>query len=231
MAGTNSLLDRYRLVQTQIESAARKCGRDPSDILLLAVSKQQPCGAIRTLAAAGQRDFGENYLQEALPKIDELKGLDLAWHFIGQIQSNKTRAVAEHFQWVHTVDRLKIGQRLSEQRPHYAPPLQVCIQVKLADEFAKGGVWPADVTALAHDLIRLPHLKLRGLMCIPPPSENLDEQQRLFAKMAGLLAALRETGLALDTLSMGMSGDFVAAIAAGATVVRMGTAIFGPRPD
>lgn len=231
MAGTSSLLDRYRLVQAQIENAARDAGRGPSNIHLLAVSKQQPAAVILELAAAGQRDFGENYLQEALPKIRALSHQDLIWHFIGQIQSNKTRFIAENFQWVHTIDRLKIAQRLDEQRPHFSPPLQVCIQVKLAEEPGKGGVWPAGLPTLAQDIARLPRLRLRGLMCIPPPVENLAAQRRLFANMRELLAALNNTGLKLDTLSMGMSGDFVAAIAEGATIVRMGTAVFGPRPD
>lgn len=231
MAGTSLLLDRYRLVQAQIEKAARNGGRDPSGVRLLAVSKQQPAAAIHELAAAGQRDFGENYLQEALPKIRELSDQDLTWHFIGQIQSNKARPIAENFQWVHTVDRLKIAQRLDEQRPHFAPPLQVCLQVKLAEEAGKGGGRPADLPALAQDVARLPRLKLRGLMCIPPPTEDFGEQHRLFARLRKLLAALNNTGLELDTLSMGMSGDFIAAIAEGATIVRMGTAIFGPRPD
>lgn len=224
------LLDRYDSVRRQIDAAARACGRDPAGICLLAVSKQQPADAIRTLAAVGQRDFGENYLQEALPKIEVLRGQDLCWHFIGQIQGNKTRAIAETFQWVHTLDRLKIAQRLSEQRPHYAPPLQVCIQVKLAQEAGKGGVEPASVPDLAEAISRLPRLTLRGLMCVPPPLEDPAAQRKTFAAMPVLLAALRQRGLTVDTLSMGMTADYAAAIAEGATIVRMGTAVFGPRP-
>lgn len=229
MAANSSLLDRYHLTRTRIEAAARTHGRDPSGIRLLAVSKQQPVDAIRALAAAGQHDFGENYLQEVLPKMQALSGLNLTWHFIGQIQSNKTRSIAECFQWAHTVDRFKIAQRLNDQRPHYAPPLQVCIQVKLAKETTKGGVWPAEVPALATEIVKLPSLKLRGLMCIPPPAEDFTTQRAHFDRMAQLLKALQAQGLPLDTLSMGMSGDFEAAIAAGATIVRMGTAIFGER--
>lgn len=231
MSGTNLLLERYGRVRREIEDAARAACRKPADISLLAVSKQQPSAAIRVLAEAGQLDFGESYLQEALPKIRELRDLNLIWHFIGQIQSNKTRAIAENFQWVHTLDRFKIAQRLNEQRPHYAPPLQACIQVKLAEEFAKGGVWAEEVPALAAAIATLPRLKLRGLMCIPPPSETVREQHQWFAKMTVLLTELKQTGLLLDTLSMGMSDDFAAAIAEGATLVRMGTAVFGPRPE
>lgn len=231
MAGMSLLLDRYHLVRSQIEQAAREHGRDPAGIGLLAVSKQQPTVAIRELAAAGQGDFGESYLQEALPKIRELGGLNLTWHFIGRIQSNKTHTIAEHFQWVHSVDRLKIAQRLDAQRPHYAPPLQVCIQVRLAKESGKGGLPPEQIPALAEAVARLPRLKLRGLMCIPPPTDDQEAQHRLFAEMRALLVRLKNIGLSVDTLSMGMSADFIAAIAQGATIVRMGTAIFGSRPD
>jgi pyridoxal phosphate enzyme (YggS family) len=154
-------------VRSRIEAAARRAGRDPGSVRLLAVSKQQPEAAVRVVAAAGQREFGENYVQEAVAKIDALRELPLAWHFIGQLQANKTREVAERFQWVHTVDRARIAERLSAQRPHYAAPLEVLIQVKLADEAAKGGVGPAELPALASAVATLPHLKLRGLMCIP----------------------------------------------------------------
>lgn len=229
MAETSPLLDRFHLTRAQIAAAAREHGREASGIRLLAVSKQHPVSAIRELAAAGQRDFGENYLREVLAKMQALADLDLTWHFIGQIQSNKTRSIAESFQWVHTLDRLKIAQRLNEQRPHYAPPLQVCIQVKLAKEAGKGGVWPDEVSPLAQTVARLPRLRLRGLMCIPPPAEDFAAQRAYFERMAQLLETLQSQGLELDTLSMGMSGDFQAAIAAGATIVRMGTAIFGER--
>jgi PLP dependent protein len=197
--------------------------------LLLAVSKEQPTSAIREVAIAGQLDFGESYLQEALGKIEALADLELTWHYIGQIQSNKTRPIAEHFHWVHTVDRLKIAERLSEQRPATSPDLNICIQVKLADEPGKGGIAPAESTALAQAIVRLPRVRLRGLMCIPPPREDFAAQLTYFRQCSELQRSLNEKGLALDTLSMGMSTDLEAAIAAGATIVRVGTAIFGER--
>jgi pyridoxal phosphate enzyme (YggS family) len=196
---------------------------------LLAVSKEQTAADIRDVALAGQTDFGESYLQEALSKIGELADLPLVWHYIGQIQSNKTRPIATHFQWVHTVDRLKIAERLSEQRPLDALPLNICIQIKLADEPGKGGVTPDEALLLARSIARLPRLRLRGLMCIPPPNELFDPQLAYFQQCANLLASLNHQGLTLDTLSMGMSDDLEAAIAAGATIVRVGTAIFGER--
>jgi pyridoxal phosphate enzyme (YggS family) len=179
--------------------------------------------------AYGQRDFGENYLQEALAKIHELSGNDICWHFIGQLQSNKTRAVAENFQWVHTVDRERIAARLSEQRPHYAPPLNICLQVRLADEPGKGGATPEELPALARRVSELPRLRLRGLMCIPPPRESFEDQYAFFARLAELQQGLLASGFELDALSMGMSTDLEAAVAAGATWVRIGTAIFGER--
>jgi len=179
--------------------------------------------------AYGQRDFGENYLQEALAKIQELSGNDICWHFIGQLQSNKTRAVAENFQWVHTVDRERIAARLSEQRPHYAPPLNICLQVRLADEPGKGGATPEELPALARRVSELPRLRLRGLMCIPPPRESFEDQYAFFARLAELQQGLLASGFELDALSMGMSTDLEAAVAAGATWVRIGTAIFGER--
>jgi len=217
-------------VRSRIESAAGRAGRDPGSVRLLAVSKQQPEAAIRVLAAAGQQEFGENYLQEAVAKIDALRDLPLAWHFIGQLQANKTRQVAERFQCVHTVDRARIAERLSAQRPHYAPPLEVLIQVKLADEATKGGVSPGDLPALASAVAGLPRLNLRGLMCIPPDSRTEDEQRRPFRQLRELLATLNAAGHGLDTLSMGMSNDLEAAVLEGATLVRVGTAVFGPRP-
>lgn len=225
----NALLDRYDLTRAAIGAACAEHGREPDKVALLAVSKQQSAAAIRLLAQAGQRDFGENYVQEALGKIKDLQDLTLTWHFIGQLQSNKTRAVAEAFHWVHTVDRTKTAQRLNEQRPHYAPPLQVCIQVKLAEEAPKGGVEPEQVPALAAQIASLPRLRLRGLMCIPPAVEDFDRQYGYFSELARLSASLQQRGLSVDTLSMGMSGDFAAAIAAGSTIVRLGTAIFGAR--
>ena len=216
-------------VRRQMAQAAQACRRSADSVHLLAVSKQQSAAAIRAMADAGQRDFGESYVQEALAKMESLRDLDLCWHFIGQLQSNKTRPVAEHFQWVHTLDRDKHASRLNEQRPHYAPPLQVCIQVKLAEEAGKGGVWPEQVPTLAQHIQRLPRLTLRGLMCIPPPSDDYATQLQQFLRMRELLTQLNATEMRLDTLSMGMSGDFAAAIAAGATWIRIGTAIFGER--
>lgn len=213
----------------RIASAAMRYRRDPATIELLAVSKQQPVDVIRAVAAAGQRAFGENYVQEALVKIEALAQLDLEWHFIGQLQANKTRAVAEHFHWVHTVDRERIARRLSEQRPGYAPPLRVCLQVSLEDEPGKGGAAPEELLALARLVAALPRLELRGLMCIPPPREQFDEQRALFRRVADCASDLRRHGLPIDTLSMGMTADLEAAIAEGATIVRIGTAIFGPR--
>ena len=203
--------------------------RDPGSVGLVAVSKTQPAERIRALAECGQRDFGENYVQEAATKLDQLEDLALTWHYIGQLQSNKTRAVAERFAWVHTLDRERIAVRLNEQRPHYAPPLNICIQVRLEDEPGKGGVAPEETAALARHVGELPRLRLRGLMCIPPPREAFEEQHALFARLAGLQRSLNEQGFSLDTLSMGMSADLEAAIAAGATLVRIGTAIFGER--
>lgn len=216
-------------VRSQIAAATRHCGRPADSVGLLAVSKQQSIAAMRAVAQAGQRDFGESYLQEALAKMQALEDLDLCWHFIGRIQSNKTRPIAEHFQWVHTLDRDRIATRLNEQRPYHAPPLQVCIQVKLAVEAGKGGMWPEEVPQLARHVARLPRLKLRGLMCIPPPAGDYDTQLAQFRRMQALLSELNAGGMGLDTLSMGMSGDYAAAITAGATLVRIGTAVFGPR--
>jgi PLP dependent protein len=204
-------------------------GREADSVRLIAVSKTQPADAIRAVAALGQTDFAENYLQEALPKLAALADLNLAWHFIGQLQANKTRAVAEHFHWVHTLDRERIAVRLNEQRSVHAPPLNVCIQVSLEDEPGKGGISKSDLAALARRVLELPRLRLRGLMCIPPPREGFDAQRQLFAELADCARELRVRGMPLDTLSMGMSGDLEAAVAAGATCVRIGTAIFGER--
>jgi hypothetical protein len=204
-------------------------GRAVDSVQLIAVSKTQPAAVIRAAAALGQTDFGENYLQEALPKIAALADLPLTWHFIGQLQANKTRAVAEHFQWVHTLDRERIAVRLNEQRNPHAPPLNVCIQVRLEDEPGKGGISRTELAPLARRVLELPRLRLRGLMCIPPPRTGFEAQRQLFAELADCARELRAQGMALDTLSMGMSGDLEAAIAAGATCVRIGTAIFGER--
>lgn len=217
-------------VRRRIAAAAVAAGRDPGAITLIAVSKTWPADAVRGVAAEGLSDFGENYLQEALPKIDDLADLKLTWHFIGALQGNKTRAVAERFQWVHTVDRGKIARRLSEQRPHHAPPLNVCLQVRLGDEPTKSGVAPDGLAALAREVAELPRLALRGLMCIPPEETDPARQRRWFAELRSLRDALNASGHRLDVLSMGMSGDFERAILEGATHVRVGTAIFGPRP-
>jgi pyridoxal phosphate enzyme (YggS family) len=204
-------------------------GRQPDSVRLIAVSKTQPAAAIRAVAELGQRDFGENYVQEALPKLAELSDLPLIWHYIGQLQANKTRVVAEHFHWVHTLDRERIAVRLSEQRSPHAAPLNTCIQVSLEDEPGKGGISKTELAPLARRVLELPRLRLRGLMCIPPPREGFEAQRQLFAELADCAQALRDQGMPLDTLSMGMSGDLEAAVAAGATCVRIGTAIFGER--
>ena len=222
----STIADNIGLVSQRIRAAADAVQRDASSIHLLAVSKTKPAQAVREAYAAGLRDFGENYLQEALGKQAELTDLPLSWHFIGPIQSNKTRAIAEHFAWVHSVDRLKIAQRLSEQRPADLPPLNICIQVNVSGEASKSGCTPADLPALATAISALPRLKLRGLMAIPEPTEDRAEQDAAFATVRDLQASLN---LALDTLSMGMSHDLESAIAQGATWVRIGTALFGAR--
>jgi PLP dependent protein len=221
--------ERLGSVLARIEAAARRAGRDPASVTLLAVSKQHPAEAVRAAAAAGQRHFGENYLQEALAKIESLRDLPLDWHFIGQLQANKTRDVAQTFQWVHTVDRVRTAQRLSAQRPHFAGPLDVLLQVRLADEDGKGGIVAAQVPALAEIVAGLSRLRLRGLMCIPPPQPDEAQQREPFRQLRELLLELNRSGHSLDTLSMGMSADLEAAIAEGATIVRVGTAVFGPR--
>ena len=222
----STIADNIGLVSQRIRAAADAVQRDASSIHLLAVSKTKPAQAVREAYAAGLRDFGENYLQEALGKQADLTDLPLSWHFIGPIQSNKTRAIAEHFAWVHSVDRLKIAQRLSEQRPADLPPLNICIQVNVSGEASKSGCTPADLPALAMAISALPRLKLRGLMAIPEPTEDRAEQDAAFATVRDLQASLN---LGLDTLSMGMSHDLESAIAQGATWVRIGTALFGAR--
>lgn len=217
------------LVRERIQAAARASGRDPAEITLLAVSKTQPLPTIRAALAAGQGVFGENYLQEALDKIGALEGRDSVWHFIGALQANKTRAVAEHFAWVHTVDRERIARRLSEQRPAQSPALNVCIEVRLSDEPDKHGVYPENVPALAASIAQLPHLRLRGLMAIPAPAEDEQQQRVPFRRLRELRDLLNTQGHQLDTLSMGMSADLEAAIAEGTTLVRIGSAIFGPQ--
>lgn len=213
-------------VGARIHAAAQASARDGAGIGLLAVSKTKPAAAIRAACAAGLRDFGENYLQEALEKQLELSDLPLTWHFIGPIQSNKTRPIAEHFDWVHSVERLKIAQRLSEQRPADLPALNICLQVNVSGEASKSGCTPAELPALAAAVAQLPRLKLRGLMAIPEPSADPAAQRAAFEQVRALQDSLN---LDLDTLSMGMSHDLEAAIAAGATWVRIGTALFGER--
>lgn len=213
-------------LESRIHAAALAAGRDPGSVGLLAVSKTKPATAIREAFAAGLRDFGENYLQEALGKQSELADLPLCWHFIGPIQSNKTRAIAEHFGWVHSVDRLKIAQRLSEQRPPALEPLNICIQVNVSGEASKSGCTPQDLPALAEAIGALPRLALRGLMAIPEPTDDVAAQNAAFATVRRLQ---QELNLPLDTLSMGMSHDLEAAVAQGATWVRIGTALFGAR--
>ncbi|MEJ5061151.1 MULTISPECIES: YggS family pyridoxal phosphate-dependent enzyme [unclassified Pseudomonas] len=222
----STIADNISLVSSRIHAATIAANRAENSVQLLAVSKTKPAQALREAYAAGLRDFGENYLQEALGKQLELADLPLIWHFIGPIQSNKTRAIAEHFDWVHSVDRLKIAQRLSEQRPADLPPLNICIQVNVSGEASKSGCTPADLPALANAISELPHLKLRGLMAIPEPTEDRAVQDAAFAAVQSLQASLN---LPLDTLSMGMSHDLESAIAMGATWVRIGTALFGAR--
>ena len=210
-------------------TAAAGAGRNADSVTLLAISKGQSVELIRAAAAAGVSDIGESYLAEALGKMDALADLPLTWHFVGRLQANKTRQVAERFAWVHGLDRLKIAERLAAQRPYHAPALNVCIQVNLAGEATKGGVSAAEALELGVAVAALPRLALRGLMCIPPEESDPSRQREWFARLRMLRDSLNAGGLSLDTLSMGMSGDFEAAIAEGATVVRIGTALFGPR--
>jgi pyridoxal phosphate enzyme (YggS family) len=217
------------LVREQISKAEQELNRIPSSVQLLAVSKTQPPEIIAAACGLGQRDFGENYLQEALPKIHALKALPISWHFIGHIQANKTRQLAEHFDWIHSVDSLKIAKRLSDQRPQNFKPLNVCLQVNLEGEPGKGGVSPDELMTLAGQVSNLPRLRLRGLMVIPSQQDTFEGQRRLFRQLRDWQTRLKENRLSLDTLSMGMSADFSAAIAEGATFVRVGTAIFGER--
>lgn len=215
-------------VLARIRAAELRHGRPAHAVQLLAVSKMQPAEAVRAAAAAGQRAFGENYVQEALPKLAALDGLDLSWHFIGRLQANKTREIATRFSFVHALDRLRIAERLSAQRPAALGPLDCCIEVNVSGEATKGGVTPAGLPALAAAVSRLPGLRLRGLMCLPAPSPSFEAQRAGFRRLRELLDSLGEPGL--DTLSMGTSADFEAAIAEGATMVRIGVAVFGPRP-
>jgi pyridoxal phosphate enzyme (YggS family) len=216
-------------VRSRIDRAARTAGRDPASVTLIAVTKSQSAETVRAAATAGVTDFGENYLQEAQTKIDALESLRLRWHFIGTLQSNKTRTIAARFDWVHSIDRFSLARRLSEQRPIHAPPLNLCIQVELVPEPNKGGLPPPAVAELASRIADLPRVRLRGLMCVPPPQPDVAAQRAVFARLRKLQEELNAQGRGLDTLSMGMSADFEAAIAEGATQVRVGTALFGAR--
>ena len=221
--------ENLAIIRDLLAESAAEAGRRPEDVHLLAVSKKQPLEKIIAAADAGQRDFGENIVQEGIEKVTKLAERRLCWHFIGHLQSNKTRSVAEHFDWVHSVDRLKTAKRLSEQRPESLADLNVCIQVNIDDEASKAGVPPAKAGELARAVAALPGLKLRGLMCLPAIRDTFEEQRAPFARTRELAESLVRDGIAIDTLSMGMSDDFRAAIMEGATIVRIGTAVFGPR--
>lgn len=224
-----TIASNLQAVRDAITAAADEAGRHADEVCLLAVSKTFPPDALREAYLAGQTRFAESYVQEALDKIAVLRGLAIEWHYIGPIQSNKTRAIAENFSWAHSVDRFKIAERLSAQRPAQLPPLQVCLQVNISLEASKSGVAPDEADALARAIAKLPNLKLRGLMAVPAPSDDFTAQRLPFARLRQLRDQLNQQGLQLDTLSMGMSHDFAAAIAEGATIVRIGTAIFGSR--
>jgi len=226
-----TIADKLQQVRTRIEAACKDYGRDPATVRLLAVSKTFPEQALRIAHAAGQRAFGENYVQEGVAKIEALADLraELEWHCIGPLQSNKTRVVAEHFDWVHSIDRLKIAQRLSEQRPATLAPLQLCLQVNVDGGANKSGVTPGEALALARQVALLPNVRLRGLMAIPEPVEGFEAQRELFLRAAAVFDEIRAAGIGLDVLSLGMSADLEAAVAAGSTLVRVGTAIFGGR--
>lgn len=224
-----SIQHNLQQVRERISAAAAQCGRDPAEITLLAVSKTKPASAVEEAVAAGQLCFGENYVQEGVDKIQFLEKSALNWHFIGPLQSNKSRLVAEHFHWCHTVDRLKIAVRLNAQRPTSMPPLNVLIQINISDENSKSGIMLDALPALAKEIAGLPHLSLRGLMAIPAPEADYARQLAVCQKMAAAFSALKKEYPSVDTLSLGMSDDMDAAIAAGSTMVRIGTAIFGAR--
>jgi pyridoxal phosphate enzyme (YggS family) len=229
----SSIAENLRIVRNRIRDAARAAGRDPSEVALLAVSKTFGAAEVIETAQAGQRVFGESYSQEALAKIESVRSfrpdLRLQWHFIGPVQSNKTRVIATHFDWVHSVDRVGIAERLAAQRPDHMPPLNICLQINVSGESTKSGVSPREAAELARAIARIPRLALRGLMAIPKPSPRFDKQRLRFRQVREIFDVLREDGLALDTLSMGMSADMDAAVAEGASIVRVGSAIFGQR--
>jgi len=225
----SSIAENYSSIRQQIQLAAQNAGRDEASVALLAVSKTRSAHEIRDLYQLGQRQFGENYIQEALEKISVLSDLPLCWHFIGPIQSNKSRAIAEQFDWVHSVDRFKIAKRLSEQRPTHLPALNICMQVNISREASKSGCLPEAAEALLNQISELPHIVIRGLMAIPAATDNIAEQRHALASMKQLFSKLKTTHPSLDTLSMGMSNDMEIAIQEGATMVRIGTALFGPR--
>ncbi|MGE5471690.1 MAG: YggS family pyridoxal phosphate-dependent enzyme [Bacteroidota bacterium] len=225
----SAIATNLQAIRDRIATAATAAGRAPESVRLLAVSKTKPLAEVLTAATAGQRAFGENYVQEGADKALATAGMNLEWHFIGPLQSNKTRLVAEHFSWVHSIDRLKIAERLSVQRPATLPPLQVCVQVNVSGEASKSGCAPEQALGLCRAIAALPKLSLRGLMAIPEPADDPAAQRRPFRQLRDLYESIRAAGLPLDTLSMGMSHDLEAAIAEGATIVRIGTAIFGER--
>ena len=226
-ASAAQVAQRLENVRARVQATLRDAGRGTDEILILAVSKRQPVAAIEAAFQAGQSNFGENYVQEARAKIATLASLPIVWHFIGQIQANKSREVAERFQWAHTLDRTRIARRLNNQRPYGAPPLNVCIQVNQAGEPGKGGVHPGEVEDLARQIGQFPRLRLRGLMTIPPATAD---PARFFAELRSQRDRLNAMGIPMDTLSMGMSADLEDAVSAGSTIVRIGTAVFGPRP-
>ncbi len=225
----NELSSRLSQVQTQIRDFALSCDRDPDDITLVAVSKTRPASDIQQAFEAGQKIFAENYLQDALPKILTLKDFGIEWHFIGRIQSNKTRHIAENFSWVHTVASYKHGRRLSDQRPAKLPPLKLCIQLNLTGEQSKAGIHQQELLPLLEKLSDLPHIEVKGLMTMPPAAASVEQQHQVFGQLRAVMLNAINNGHKLDTLSMGMSGDMQAAICEGATMVRIGTAIFGKR--
>ena len=229
MPNQTVIAENIHRLQERIADFAAKYARPVNDILLLAVSKTRPVEDLLAAYQAGQRHFGENYLQEALVKIQSLQNTDIQWHFIGAIQSNKTRDIANAFDWVHSVDRSKIARRLSEQRSPDRAPLNICLQVNISNERTKAGITPDMLTQLAKEISTLPNIKLRGLMAIPVKTDSFHEQRSIFQQMHQAMDQLNQQGFSLDTLSMGMTEDMEAAIAEGATIVRIGTAIFGPR--